>query len=649
MAVPRSDQENDFMASQALGSTVWIACSDRKQEGDWKCEGSHDWNYTNWGSGQPDNYDRHEHCAAIRSSDKKWNDFGCNTKLLAMSPRFVFLLAFAILLSWGLCSFVSCNRRHGLCIDPWKKWGRFCYLLTKQPNSFDDARHTCRKLGAKMAVPRSDQENDFMASHALGSTVWIACSDRKQEGDWKCEGSGERNYTNWGSGQPDNYDRQEDCATMRSSDKKWNDRRCNTKLLAVCKEQPRIQCFTANSEGRLEFNSCIWPRNVEAICQAERPRWNPNGHSHKRQSLKASSSIAANMMEKKVGASTQPCFTPLFTWKGPRRNRPLGLELACRTMFLMTFLVSLLGDDPGEDLPSDAQKRYPAVIVTGSLVSFPLVDVHYGCIKQPHSYDDASQACRKLGAKMAVRRSDQENNLMASQALGSTVWVACSDRKQEGDWKCEGSHDWNYTNWRSAPWKKWGRSCYLLTKQPLSYDDARQTCRKLGAKMAVPRSDQENDFMPLSYGNARQACRELGAKMAVPRSENDFNKPLSYGNAHQACRELGAKMSVPRSDQENDFMASMVPGISIWVACSDRTQEGEWECEGSHRWNYTNWMIGQPDNYGMNEHCATIWLFYKKWNDYGCDNKLLAVCKQQPRIHCFTANSEGQLEADSCL
>ncbi|XP_038071985.1 perlucin-like [Patiria miniata] len=110
-------------------------------------------------------------------------------------------------------------------------------------------------------------------------------------------------------------------------------------------------------------------------------------------------------------------------------------------------------------------------------------------------------------------------------------------------------------------------------------------------------------------------------------------------------------MAAPRSDKENDFLASLAQGSDIWVACTDRRQEGEWECEGSQDGQgiYINWMGGQPDNAGGNEHCALMWSPDKKWNDYQCNSEQLAVSKQQPRTHCFTTNSDGRLEADSCL
>ncbi|XP_038071983.1 mannose-binding protein C-like [Patiria miniata] len=128
-----------------------------------------------------------------------------------------------------------------------------------KPLTYDDAREACRRLGAKMAAPRSDQENDFLASLAQGSEIWVACTDRRQEGEWECEGSqdGQEIYTNWRMGEPNNYGRREDCIKIRSVDKKWNDTPCERMLLAVCKRHSIGSCFATNNEGRLEVDSCL--------------------------------------------------------------------------------------------------------------------------------------------------------------------------------------------------------------------------------------------------------------------------------------------------------------------------------------------------------------------------------------------------------
>ena len=45
-------------------------------------------------------------------------------------------------------------------------------------------------------------------------------------------------YTNWGSGQPDNYHGVEDCCHLRSLTGEWNDLGCGTRLPYLCQVAP---------------------------------------------------------------------------------------------------------------------------------------------------------------------------------------------------------------------------------------------------------------------------------------------------------------------------------------------------------------------------------------------------------------------------
>ena len=168
---------------------------------------------------------------------------------------FILLTVIGVKLSFSE-SYDQCS---GFCAAPWKKWAESCYLIIDRPLSYDDARQTCRKLGAKMAAPRSDQENDFMASLAPGSTIWVACTDRRQEGDWECDGWQNEggSYINWSDGDPNNSDSNENCASLIPESLKWNDVVCAHTFFAVCKRPSAGSCFTINLDGRLDTDSCL--------------------------------------------------------------------------------------------------------------------------------------------------------------------------------------------------------------------------------------------------------------------------------------------------------------------------------------------------------------------------------------------------------
>ena len=68
---------------------VWIGATDKAEESDWKWTYSNPWNFTKWGSEQPDNLKGQEgdgeNCAILPSNDTKykdWNDFPCHWREL---------------------------------------------------------------------------------------------------------------------------------------------------------------------------------------------------------------------------------------------------------------------------------------------------------------------------------------------------------------------------------------------------------------------------------------------------------------------------------------------------------------------------------------------------------------------------------------
>ena len=63
---------------------------------------------------------------------------------------------------------------------------------------------------------------------------WMGSNDLLKEGQWMWHQSGKPfTYTNWGPGQPDNYDGIEHCL-MYWTDSKWNDASCNNQFLYIC-------------------------------------------------------------------------------------------------------------------------------------------------------------------------------------------------------------------------------------------------------------------------------------------------------------------------------------------------------------------------------------------------------------------------------
>ncbi|XP_038044987.1 C-type lectin domain family 4 member E-like [Patiria miniata] len=166
------------------------------------------------------------------------------------------------------------------CPPSWILWGHSCYRLTDAPHHWYQSMLACHDMGAKMAVPYSPQENEFMMQMAQNETkYWIGCRDIINEGTWECDAQGDGEpYLNWWDGNPENYGDYEHCLISLPyyyNNGNINDHECYTFFRTICVKkqdkcihhpvQPacgypptraRNYCFTTDADGQL-LNSCL--------------------------------------------------------------------------------------------------------------------------------------------------------------------------------------------------------------------------------------------------------------------------------------------------------------------------------------------------------------------------------------------------------
>ena len=60
----------------------------------------------------------------------------------------------------------------------------------------------CKSDGSFLAIPRSEAENDFIASRIPNEHIWIGINDIEQEGIFVAVDGSKISYTNWHPGEP---------------------------------------------------------------------------------------------------------------------------------------------------------------------------------------------------------------------------------------------------------------------------------------------------------------------------------------------------------------------------------------------------------------------------------------------------------------
>ena len=97
-----------------------------------------------------------------------------------------------------------------------------------------DAERHCVEQGGHLASVHSDQEKDFILSLVHSVKFWIGGNDREDEKEWVWSDGSDFDYSLWGTGQPNNWNNDENCLLF-TEEKKWNDGGCNGTRQFVCK------------------------------------------------------------------------------------------------------------------------------------------------------------------------------------------------------------------------------------------------------------------------------------------------------------------------------------------------------------------------------------------------------------------------------
>jgi len=127
------------------------------------------------------------------------------------------------------------------CASGGRKWGPYCFMLSKDVRTWPEARVKCEKLGGSLAIIKDGETNKFITnlirSGKHDTSFWIGLHDRDAENKfhWVDE-SPLTDYTNWYHNEPTPNVEGEDCVHVTGAMWKyqWNDRECDHKFRYIC-------------------------------------------------------------------------------------------------------------------------------------------------------------------------------------------------------------------------------------------------------------------------------------------------------------------------------------------------------------------------------------------------------------------------------
>lgn len=114
------------------------------------------------------------------------------------------------------------------------------YVTDGKKGQYEEAVKFCRDVGGKVVLPRNKEENQILAEMLLpfSSHSFIRATDKVEEGKFVDDEGNPLIFTNWGSGQPDDYKALQDCTIVLNSGT-WDDNHCDANFIIMCEMQDK--------------------------------------------------------------------------------------------------------------------------------------------------------------------------------------------------------------------------------------------------------------------------------------------------------------------------------------------------------------------------------------------------------------------------
>ncbi|KAL9963792.1 hypothetical protein ACROYT_G027335 [Oculina patagonica] len=118
-----------------------------------------------------------------------------------------------------------------------------CYAPYSDGKDWNNANTSCKANGAQLVKIETADENDFIKNLVGEVDYWIGLTDAETENEFKwTDGSELTGYTNWMSGDPNNYDNH-DCVGIVNGhfyrgvyDGEWHDDQCSKAKGYICEK-----------------------------------------------------------------------------------------------------------------------------------------------------------------------------------------------------------------------------------------------------------------------------------------------------------------------------------------------------------------------------------------------------------------------------
>jgi hypothetical protein len=421
LATIETSSEQTFLAGVYAGEPVWIGLSDSGGESSFLWSSGRQSAYTNWENGQPNNFNKVEDFAYLRTNGS-WDDGNGADSLQG-------IIEIPAPLNLPLADFTD-KQIFTL--------GDSLYFLTNTDGKWGQTQQEAQTYSGNLATINTPEEQIFLAGLFAGQNLWIGYSDAGEEDSLSVENtfswiSGEQSaYTNWENRQPDDFNNIEDFAYL-STNGSWDDGNGAgslqgivevtnpTKPILIVEDLGIVEPSSGSSE--VSFQVRLFGDNNETVTV----NYNTSDDSAK----------AGNEYATTNGVIT---FQPGEKIKTVTVRVNADADITSNEKFFLN-LSSPSNAILGDNIATATIKERTEFISFGSKTYL---------LSQAQNWGGAVVEARTFGGNLATIETPEEQSFLAGKYAGELVWIGYSDSGVEGTFNWSSEEQSAYTNWENG-------------------------------------------------------------------------------------------------------------------------------------------------------------------------------------------------------
>lgn len=253
------------------------------------------------------------------------------------------------------------------------------------------------------------------------------------------------------------------------------------------------------------------------------------------------------------------------------------------------------------------------------------------------TYEDAEIMCETGGGLLAPIKDMETQNFLHKLRVRKFLhryWFGLNDKKTEGEWiYSDNTRMSGFSKWHRGEPNNFGKNQHCVNmwlERHLEWDD--EDCARKMLYVCEYNDVNCTDQFP-SYG---RSCYEISQDVA------------SYDEADIICQQNGGMLATIKTEGTFNFLKSIIYADRFWLKMSDkqmqsllrdqsnkvswvidtwigtRFRNGEWTHSDGTPVVFTNWAPGEPYNVRNQEDCVKLG---QLWNDVQCDLRHGFICQ----------------------